>query len=417
MTNNKNFILGLSIIITSYFIFFLGFIFDENSSGGGRIDFEHTLSTINVFKEGILNALSDTRYESSRPPLFAILNILNPFNYSDNSLRISNLVFNSLIPIFFYILIKKQNNFNKYVALTVTSLVLLSPYFRTTSYWVLEENLPFLFFFITLIILPRKKVSYKNIILVAFFSSLSVYSDQKFIFLSLFTYLYFLRFKNNFKDFIYISLVYFLTAIPYFYLVYLWNGITPPQASFRFNLVLENISYIASIINFYFIPLFLFLLLDNQLTSVIKNIKKKDFLVLILIVILNIILLPNFSSLWGNGVISKVSYYLINIIDVNTYVVQIFYLIYNCFFNFFIYLILSKSIKNFFSFLIIFVQSSYIQVVHQEYIDPLFYLLIFTYFEYDKIDMFKNKLVYIYFLFSFAFLIFANIYYGLILNL
>ena len=274
-----------------------------------------------------------------------------------------------------------------------------------------------LFFFITLIILPRKNVSYKNIILVAFFSSLSVYSDQKFIFLSLFTYLYFLRFKNNFKDFIYISLVYFLTAIPYFYLVYLWNGITPPQASFRFNLVLDNISYISSIINFYFIPLFLFLFLDNQLTTIIKNIKKKDFLVLILIVILNIILLPNFSSLWGNGVISKVSYYLINIIDVNTYVVQIFYLIYNCFFNFFIYLILSKSIKNFLPFLIIFVQSSYIQVVHQEYIDPLFYLLIFTYFEYDKIDMFKNKLVYIYFLFSFAFLIFANIYYGLILNL
>ena len=138
-------------------------------------------------------------------------------------------------------------------------------------------------------------------------------------------------------------------------------------------------------------------MLDNQLTSVIKNIKKRNFLVLILIVILNIILLPNFSSLWGNGVISKVSYYLINIIDVNTYVVQIFYLIYNCFFNFFIYLILSKSIKNFLPFLIIFVQSSYIQVVHQEYIDPLFYLLIFTYFEYDKIDMFKNKLVYIYF--------------------
>ena len=54
--------------------------------------------------------------------------------------------------------------------------------------------------------------------------------------------------------------------------------------------------------------------------------------------------------------------------------------------------------------------------MHQEYIDPLFYLLIFTYFEYDKIDIYKNKLVYIYFLFSFAFLIFANIYYGLILK-
>ena len=252
MTNYKSLILGVSIITISYFIFFLGFIFDENSSGGGRIDFEHTLSTIKVFKEGILNALSDTRYESSRPPLFAILNKLNPFNYSDYSLRISNLVFNSLIPIFFYIFIKKQNNFDKHVALIITSLIILSPYFRTTSYWALEENLPFLFFFITLIILPQKKVSYRNIILVAFFSSLSVYSDQKFIFLSLFTYLYFLGFKNNsIKDFTYISLVYFLTAIPFFYLVYVWNGITPPQASYRFNLTFDNISYIVSIINFY----------------------------------------------------------------------------------------------------------------------------------------------------------------------
>ena len=107
---------------------------------------------------------------------------------------------------------------------------------------------------------------------------------------------------------------------------------------------------------------------------------------------------------------------MINNLHINLILIQILFLIYNTLGSFAIYLILSKNIKNFLPFLIIFIQSSFIQVVHQEYIDPLFYLLIFCYFSYDKISIYKNKLIYMYLGFSLIFLLFANIYYSLIIK-
>ncbi len=417
MNQNQNlYRVSILIFILSYFSFFLGFIFNENSAGGGKIDFEHTLSTVNVFKLGILEAITDIKYESSRPPLFAILNSLNPFYYSNFSLKFSNFILNCFIPLFLYFLLKKQNNFDKKIIFIITSIILLSPYFRTTSFWALEENLPILFFFITLILVELNLSKYKKIILVAIFSALAVYSEQKFVFLSLFTYLYFLSKNRGLKDFFYISLIYFISAIPFIYLMFQWGSITPPQPSYRFGLNLENISYITSIVIFYFIPLFIFLVLDGQFKFFNQKLTKKNNLVFLLILIINFILLPDFKSLWGNGVISKLSYYLINNLQINLKLIQFLFFIYNSIGSFIIYLILSKNIKNLLPFIIIFIQSSFIQVVHQEYIDPLFYILIFSYFSFEKITIYKNKLIYMYLGFSLIFLLFANIYYSLIIK-
>ena len=156
--------------------------------------------------------------------------------------------------------------------------------------------------------------------------------------------------------------------------------------------------------------------MDNQLKDLVKDLKRREFIVIILIVLINFILLPDFKSLWGNGVISKISYYFINTLEVNVKLIQLLFMIYNCFGSFFIYLILSKNFKNLLPFIIIFIQACFIQVVHQEYIDPLFYLLIFCYFEYEKISIYKNKLIYMYLLFSIMFLIFANLYYGFLIK-
>jgi hypothetical protein len=417
MSQNKNlYWLSIIILILSYLSFFLGFILDENSAGGGKIDFEHTLSTVNVFKLGILNAITDIRYESSRPPLFAVLNSLNPFYYSNFSLRLSNFIFSCFIPIFFYLLLKKQSNFDKNIIFFIVSIILLSPYFRTTSFWALEENLPFLFLFISLIFIELNIQKLKKIILVATFSALAVYSDQKFVFLPIFTYLYFLNKNRSLNDFFYISLIYFISSIPFIYLIFQWGSITPPQPSYRFGLNLENLSYITSIIIFYFVPLFIFLILDGQMKFFYKKLTKRNILIFLLILIINLILLPDFKSLWGNGVVSKLSYYLINNLQINLKLIQFLFLIFNSIGIFTIYLILLKNIKNFLPFLVIFVQSSFIQVVHQEYIDPLFYILIFCYFSYDNLTIYKNKLIHIYLVFSLIFLIFANIYYGLIIK-
>ena len=65
MIKSKNLDWSILLIILSYLSFVIGFFINENSSGGGKIDFEHTLSTVNIFKLGILDAINHTEYESS----------------------------------------------------------------------------------------------------------------------------------------------------------------------------------------------------------------------------------------------------------------------------------------------------------------------------------------------------------------
>ena len=96
--------------ITIYFIvvflsFIFGFFLNEDSAGGGLIDFEHEWTSINEFKLGIFSALTSIKYESSRTPLFLILNYFNPFNDTEYGFRLSNFIFNIFIPIPFYFLL------------------------------------------------------------------------------------------------------------------------------------------------------------------------------------------------------------------------------------------------------------------------------------------------------------------------
>jgi len=316
----------------------------------------------------------------------------------------------------FFFLLKKQNRFSNNTIFLITSILLFSPYFRTTSYWALEENLPFLFMFITLILLPLDNIKYSRIILIAFASSLSVYSDQKFIFLSFFTYLYFLNNKKTFLDFFKISIIYFFTSIPFIILIFMWKGISPVEAQHRFTFNPINIVYINSIIILYFIPFCLYLFLEKKLSEILKNISKKDLIVLIFFFLFNIFLIPNFETLWGNGVISKLFYYLINNQWLDIKVAKFLFFLYAFIGTSFVYLSLSRNIYNYLPFIILFTLSILVQVVHQEYVDPLIYILIFCYFKFQNIEIKKTKLVVIYLIFSIVFLAFANFYYKVIIQ-
>ena len=79
---NKNFknnyihILLFIIILISYF---LGFVLNEDSSGGGKIDFEHEWTSFLEFKKIGISALTSNLYESSRTPLFLLINKLTQY--------------------------------------------------------------------------------------------------------------------------------------------------------------------------------------------------------------------------------------------------------------------------------------------------------------------------------------------------
>lgn len=405
----------LAIIV----LFILGFFLQEDSSGGGRLDFVHEYKSFLVFKDGVFQALTSLSYESSRTPLFLILNSFNVFANDEFSFRLSNFIFNFIIFFSFFYCLKIQNKFEFEKILLISSILLLSPYFRSSSYWAHQENLPFLFYFLSLAFIVKWEKNLDNLFLLKVFviatlSGLSFYSDQKFIFVSLSTF-WILIYKFNFSKFqkLKIFLIYFLTSLPAFYLFILWEGIVPKESQFRLGFYKENISASLSIISFYFIPLLIFLYKSLLTNFRIKFLNKSDILVLFLIFLVIITTMPSFNSLWGNGVIYKLFSILNLKFGINDNILFLLFLFYLQLTLSAIYLILKNDIINFLPiFLVVFI-SSLVERTYNEYFDPLIFVLIFTFFKYGNIyKVNKSNLIMLYILFYSSFLIFANIYYN-----
>ena len=240
--------------------FFFGFCFNEDSSGGGERDFVlHEWKTFLYFKNnGILNSLSSIEYESSRTPLFLILNYFNPFYSTQLEYRFVNFIFNLTVPITLFFLLK-ANNFKKEIYL-ILSILLLSPYFRSSSFWAHQENLPILFMLLSFLILSlmhkKNLFNFKNISFLAIVSSLSFYADQKYIFVSLLTYFSLLiKFNKIDKNFFIISLIYFLTSLP-FYILFFFGNILPVESQYRLGFYPKNLVYSLNIIIFILYLLF-----------------------------------------------------------------------------------------------------------------------------------------------------------------
>ena len=91
----------LLIIISSYV---LGFYLNEDSAGGGKLDYiDHEWGTIQLFAKNSLSEVLDSMsYESSRTPLFYILNKYNPLANEIEQLRLSCFLFSAIIPFFLY---------------------------------------------------------------------------------------------------------------------------------------------------------------------------------------------------------------------------------------------------------------------------------------------------------------------------
>ena len=140
----------LAIIICLILISYAtGFILRENSAGGAIVDFENVKRNLLAFKnnsffEAIkLTATKDTEiYQSTRAPGFYVFNkYLNPF--TPNLLMPSRFKTISpiAIPILLFLNLKiKFKETNTYFLIFTSSLILLSPYLRSSAFWGIEEN-------------------------------------------------------------------------------------------------------------------------------------------------------------------------------------------------------------------------------------------------------------------------------------
>ena len=145
LSKDKISIFIFTLIFTSFII---GFFLRENSAGGGPIDLEHEWHNFKLLKENFLNFLN-IDYEASRFPLYHYLNIkINHYIFDKKDFINSFFLYSFLVPIFFYLALRYNfKNIPKYKIYLIVSLIFLSPFFRTSSYWGLQENLAYIFFF------------------------------------------------------------------------------------------------------------------------------------------------------------------------------------------------------------------------------------------------------------------------------
>jgi hypothetical protein len=438
--NNQNFFKLLSIffIFLSIIFFFYGFLVGENSAGAGGFkgDFSNVWITLQTFlNNDLLSSIKTSAeitmpglerlYISSRTPLIYIINkIFNPFVDSKTNYIRSIFCFSLLAPILFYYSLKiKFPKTNNIILVLLACTILLSPYFRTSSYWGLEENYGIVFIFISYILLEKffreKKVKIFIKCFKLFFltlvSSLCVYFDQKLLIIPLFCFIKII-FSNEdkFLKFLTCSL-YFIFSIPFLYLIFLWGNVIPTEdaetRTIGNNFYLSHVGFTLTIIGFYFVPLFFFKSenIIKIIKSYFKDKKKLLFFLFFIIYLLFSIFFDDYQNsvypIIGKGVIHKSSLLLFN-----NHLIQKIFIYFNFIvFYFIVTLFVGKKITENLIIFYFLISSIFIFPILQEYYDPLILIFVFIFFNLKLKINYKNT-CYL-FIYLIIFLIIAKIHY------
>ena len=416
VSNNIPILLSFLILIS----YFLGFHLDENSAGGGGYqgDLFSIWKNQQIFLENSLrDSIIHEDYFNSRPPLTYILHqYLNPFVNNIEDYRKVVLGISCILPILLFFSLQKNFKTQKTILLFLSLLVMLSPYFRTSSYWALEENYSLCFLVLTYIsivnfknyLILKKEKNYINIFFVCFFSCLTFYFDQKLVIIPILT-LCFLMFSSlTGKEKLFSLIVFLIFSLPYLYLITLWGTLIPTQAASRLlTFDYENIGYTLTIMAFYVFP---FIFFKKKFFTNLRVIflQKKNLIFIFLMIVYLVIFFLNFEQFYltylhGNGILYKVS-----VLFHNIFIKKIF-------------LIIGISVSfliliNYFSLihdrLIIFyflILSLIITPVYQEYFDPLIFIMMLTFFK-EKIEISFKLTIFLFIYFS-SLLIGSNYYY------
>ena len=432
LNERRIFLFLIVIIYTSYF---LGFYLNENSigSGGPNGDLSWMWNNFELFKNNsLIQAINHKDFFGNRAPLLYIINIIfNPFINDVYFYRLSITLFSLIAPIVFYSCLKKKyKNIDKEILLLISSLILLSPFYRTTAFWGMEINYGIITALITLnyfisISLSNENYSLKNIFLLIFFSSLTVYFDQKLVIIPILVFIKIILKKKYLKIKITTAVIYFIFALPYLYLFYIWGGIVPTKTQIgnpntitniiRVNsLYFYHLGYAATIIAFYFFP-FLFMREKSFFVTIREFFSKKiNFLHLLIPLLYIFFIILNYSfkyytvdNYWiGLGLVHKISLFLFSSIVRQ----EIFTYVSFCFSWLIIVLFLDNRIYNMLILFFFFIIALLVWPLMQEYFDPIIVIFALLVFKTKLKFNYKNTLFLFFYLSTF--LIASNIYYS-----
>ena len=413
-----------------YFLFtislFLGFFFEENSSGGARYDhnyFSETIKNFSVslhlgfemFVKGDGGIINGSIIHS--PGFYIIISLLLKLFDELIYIQIIYLIICSSLPYIIFLILK--NNFkvkNEYI-FYLSLIIFLSPYFRSSAIWLLGDNLGLIFFSLSVLFYLKtknEKEKISNYYLCFLFLILCCYIRYYYCVFSIY-FLYHIYRNINLRSFLFLIMISFILSIPAFYYLYIvisnYNFLGT-LFSFGSVNIYSNSLIILSIILFYLLPFIFF----NKL-SIFKyyheNVRNIFFLLIPILIIyfLDKFLFLNIIefSYRGGGVFFKI-FNLLNLeLELFISLVAFLSLITLDF------LFKGNRLRNYF-LLFLLICCFPLVTIYQKYIDPLIYLMIFGLInsEYLKEIMTKGfikiNFIFIYFL-SFYIITFSYYYF------
>jgi len=410
---NNNFLRKeIVFFLILYFTLLLGFIFDENSTGGAIIDYLNqkkiSQDFAKAFGQTLLNYDSYTTRHS--PVLIIFLSFFEKLNLNDYLIRFIHLNLMLCLPILFYLCLKLKYEFvKKEILLLLVALIFISPTFRSLSIWPDSRLLGLALFSLSIYFYLKfdKEKKFKDALLNVFCCASSAYVSPNFSIFSLYFFLNFAIFyKSNYQQLIKLFFLNIILSLPAIYYVFYLdiNFLNKPAAvssiennNIFFNNVFNNLLLIVSIIYFYLLPFIFFNIIKLNKVNNMNNI-----ILSLIITGVSVFFFDYQHSYTGGGIFYKTSIFLFqnNIL---------FFII--SFISILVILNLSyNNFNNLFLIFLLFISNPQITVYHKYY-DPFLIILFFTIFKLnlDLKNLNKNKNFTYIFLFFFIFLIINNI--------
>ena len=409
--------LSLFLIFLLLSGYFLGFYLREITNGAGHIDLEHHIwIVINDLRKDYFETMQNyQRYGEATFPFFHTFQSF--FNPATENLFycLNNTIFNLLIIFIFYQFLKlKRIDFeNNFLVSLIPFIILLSPWFRSSSYWGMTENLSFFFlipslYFLNLLI--QKKTSFKNNLILTILISLTLYARQQFLFLAVF-HILILLLNNNKKELIFTIVIYSLLSLPGFYVLHIWgvfkdiSQATTASSGLSLENILLNVPKISSLFFFYSIPI----VLINFSRFLKIFFSRKCLLIFIIVLFIKYLLFNDINYPFkSGGYIVKFNYFFLNNDP------KLLILISSVFFAYIISILKSNNYKYFLILPLIYLNYGFVNSVYQEWFDPLYLFTYYIFFSKDHIvnlRLNKNSTITFLFIWEFVILTIAYVYY------
>ena len=156
----------LSIYLLFSLSLFIGFLFNENSSGGAKIDHEYLFPFINAlsldFKAGLENFLNNSGSLIHSPSFYLITSKLLNTTQSLFFVKILYLIICLSLPFLFYLILREKYGHDDYFIFYFSLIIFLSPYFRSSAIWLLGDNLSLIFLSISFLFFLKFNQNTRN---------------------------------------------------------------------------------------------------------------------------------------------------------------------------------------------------------------------------------------------------------------